>query len=348
MGNVQATRQLEVSQSTPQNNRCREVPEGPDGRTQNASVVVQAKALATSHIQHHQTQKREHDVARVVACADDQQCLDHAKVSPGCPSASPYHHAQTTLQPYLCVQRMRDKRYSRSRTRSRSPARTRRYSSRSEHDATSLHHGHRRSRSKSGSPDRRRSSSHGAQPSKDRHRRKAHKRPTSVSGSSSSESSSSDTDTEKRRRKERKHKKHKHGKDKKSKKKSKRRSSALDGLGTGILSLVESELVNSAPKPSENSLINAHRYSTEPVKPPSTITLSSKGSVPLASSHPAGHGRRHVGAPQTREEYEKEQSVVKEVFDPFSGRMRYVCASLYFFFLHSVHGYFEHEIWRIF
>ncbi|KAI8815804.1 uncharacterized protein EV422DRAFT_341142 [Fimicolochytrium jonesii] len=102
---------------------------------------------------------------------------------------------------------------------------------------------------------------------------------------------------------------------------------------TGILSLVESELTKTplAPaaslKPSSSELNNhgleAVHHSTRDVK---------DGERGRTAAH--GKGRRPVAAPQTQAEYEKEQSHVREVFDPLSGRTSCPFVALSFLLRH--------------
>ncbi|KAJ3088724.1 hypothetical protein HK102_008088 [Quaeritorhiza haematococci] len=103
--------------------------------------------------------------------------------------------------------------------------------------------------------------------------------------------------------------------------------------GLNILSLVESSLSVAAAAGHAPSAATAHKDTTSHNGNghSATITAELKKVLPASGSqqHPqhGAHEVRQAKAPMTREQYEAEQSVVREVFDPMTGRMRLVKGS---------------------
>ncbi|KAI8915318.1 nuclear RNA-splicing-associated protein-domain-containing protein [Powellomyces hirtus] len=151
----------------------------------------------------------------------------------------------------------------------------------------------------------------------------------------------------KKSRKEEREERHNHVGDKKRKKKAEKLKEkehhhghqpghhhhhhAVEGLATGILDLVESELTGEKRSAVRlGGKQDTHPPPALPVHNPIHTAAVDVKAVPKrvsASSAGGGGGRRPLAVPQTRAEYEQEQSTVREVFDPLSGRTRLVKGS---------------------
>lgn len=160
------------------------------------------------------------------------------------------------------------------------------------------------------------SPSHRNRPSRAKRKRDASSESTSSSSSHSSSSSSSDSSTERKRRK----KKLKRKLLKVQKKEEKARKKAMHKEKKAKRKLEKLEKKQAKRKAKEER--KAARIREQ--QPTPTADKADDGGALLDCGVPLGLMNRKARAPETREEYEARQSIIRRVVDPSTGRARLI------------------------